>query len=126
MSRFIDADELLNKLPDDLPYKASVKRVLMQAPTAENESLKAREKELVNENAELKNQLKEKIAEEDTDLSDELLKLHIEGIKEAKAYTVREIQTYFAVRFGTYTPDDVVNITEVFSLLAKIEKEMLQ
>ena len=35
MSRFIDADELLNKLPDDLPYKASVKRVLMQAPTAD-------------------------------------------------------------------------------------------
>ena len=35
MARYIDADELLNKLPDDLPYKASVKRVLMQAPTAE-------------------------------------------------------------------------------------------
>ena len=35
MSRFIDADKLLNKLPDDLPYKASVKRVLMQAPTAD-------------------------------------------------------------------------------------------
>lgn len=33
--RHIDADELLNKLPDDLPYKASVKRVLMQAPTAD-------------------------------------------------------------------------------------------
>ena len=35
MARYIDADELLNKLPDDLPYKASVKRVLTQAPTAE-------------------------------------------------------------------------------------------
>ena len=35
MSRYIDADELLRKLPDDLPYKASVKRVLMQAPTAD-------------------------------------------------------------------------------------------
>lgn len=35
MSRYIDADALLNKLPDDLPYKASVKRVLMQAPTAD-------------------------------------------------------------------------------------------
>jgi len=34
MSRYIDADELLRKLPDDLPYKASVKRVLMQSPTA--------------------------------------------------------------------------------------------
>lgn len=35
MARYIDADELLKKLPDDLPYKASVKRVLMQAPTAD-------------------------------------------------------------------------------------------
>jgi hypothetical protein len=34
MERYIDADALLSKLPDDLPYKASVKRVLMQAPTA--------------------------------------------------------------------------------------------
>lgn len=35
MSRYIDADALLTKLPNDLPYKASVKRVLMQAPTAD-------------------------------------------------------------------------------------------
>lgn len=35
MSRYIDADELLNRLPEDLPYKASVKRVLMQAPEAD-------------------------------------------------------------------------------------------
>ena len=35
MKRYIDADELLTKLPDDLPYKASVKRVLMQTPTAD-------------------------------------------------------------------------------------------
>lgn len=33
MNKFINADELLSKLPDDLPYKASVKRVMMQAPT---------------------------------------------------------------------------------------------
>ena len=31
MARNINADEVLNKLPDYLPYKASVKRVLMQA-----------------------------------------------------------------------------------------------
>ena len=29
---YIDVDKTLKKLPDDLPYKASVKRVLMQAP----------------------------------------------------------------------------------------------
>ena len=34
MPRYIDADALLQRLPDDLPYKGSVKRVLMQAPTA--------------------------------------------------------------------------------------------
>lgn len=30
--RMIDADALLRALPDDLPYKGSVRRVLMQAP----------------------------------------------------------------------------------------------
>ena len=35
MARYIDADELLKNLPDDLPYKASVKRVLIQAPPAD-------------------------------------------------------------------------------------------
>ena len=32
MAKYIDADKTLNSLPDDLPYKASVKRVLTQAP----------------------------------------------------------------------------------------------
>ena len=32
MARYIDADKLLNNLPNDLPYKSSVKRVLIQAP----------------------------------------------------------------------------------------------
>ena len=35
MARYINVNELLNNLPDDLPYKASVKRVLIQAPTAD-------------------------------------------------------------------------------------------
>ena len=35
MARYTDVDALLNKLPDDLPYKASVKRVLIQAPVAD-------------------------------------------------------------------------------------------
>lgn len=30
--KLIDADALLRALPDDLPYKGSVRRVLMQAP----------------------------------------------------------------------------------------------
>ena len=33
--RYIDADKELYNLSDDLPYKASVRRVLMQAPEAD-------------------------------------------------------------------------------------------
>lgn len=40
MARYIDADGLLQKLPNDLPYKASVKRVLVQAPTADVEEVR--------------------------------------------------------------------------------------
>ena len=35
MKHYKDADEILRRLPDDLPYKASVRRVLMQAPDAD-------------------------------------------------------------------------------------------
>lgn len=35
MAKYIDAEKVINNLPDDLPYKASVKRVLIQAPTAD-------------------------------------------------------------------------------------------
>lgn len=35
MPKYVNVDEILNKLPDDLPYKASVKRVLIQAPEAD-------------------------------------------------------------------------------------------
>ena len=35
MARFVDVDKELNNLPEDLPYKASVKRVLIQAPAAD-------------------------------------------------------------------------------------------
>ena len=35
MARYFDADALLKSLLDDLPYKASVKRVLIQVSTAD-------------------------------------------------------------------------------------------
>ena len=35
MPKYIDADALLERLPDDLPYKGSVKRVLIQAPAVD-------------------------------------------------------------------------------------------
>ena len=36
---YIDRDKLLNELPNDLPYKASVKRVLIQAEEADVEEV---------------------------------------------------------------------------------------
>lgn len=35
MSKYIDADKLLQTLPDHLEYKGAVKRVLIQAPEAD-------------------------------------------------------------------------------------------
>lgn len=35
MAKYIDVDKVLQKLPDDLPYKESVKRVLIQAEEAD-------------------------------------------------------------------------------------------
>ena len=35
MARYIDADTLLLQLSNDLPYKSSVKRVLIMAPTVD-------------------------------------------------------------------------------------------
>ena len=35
MPTYKDVDAILRNLPDDLPYKASVKRVLIQAPEAD-------------------------------------------------------------------------------------------
>lgn len=37
---YIDVEKTLELIPDDLPYKASVKRVLLQAPAAEVEEVK--------------------------------------------------------------------------------------
>lgn len=34
MRKLVDVDKLLSALPDDLPYKSAVKRVLIQAPNA--------------------------------------------------------------------------------------------
>lgn len=34
MRKLVDVDKLLSALPDDLPYRAAVKRILIQAPNA--------------------------------------------------------------------------------------------
>lgn len=98
----------------------------VQRLTGENERLRANNKQLVNDNAELKNQIQEEIAEEDINLFDEFSKLLHEGIREAKADTVEDIKTGFAMRFGTYTDKDMTPIAEVFHILDQIAKEILE
>lgn len=46
--------------------------------------------------------------------------------RETKAYTVRDIETMFAVHFGTYTEKDKVKIADVFRLLNRISNEILE
>lgn len=102
-------------------------RNLVKNLTEENERLRAENKALINENEELKNQIQEPFFdEEDVDLYDEFTKLLTEGIREAKANNVSEIKTRFAMRYGTYTDKDMTPITEVFRLLDRIAKEMLE
>lgn len=43
-----------------------------------------------------------------------------------KADTVRKVQLGFAVHFGTYTHNDEVKIFEVFKLIDRISKEILE
>lgn len=40
MEKHINVDKLLKNLPNDLPYKGSVKRVLIQAPAADVEEVR--------------------------------------------------------------------------------------
>lgn len=47
-------------------------------------------------------------------------------IKQIKADTVRQIQLKMAMRYGTYTDKDMTPITEVFRVLDRIAKEMLE
>ena len=70
MARYIDADELLSKLPADLPYKTSVKRVLMQAqeadvvPKSEVERVYYNLQAVLEERAETKQEIAREIFEE--------------------------------------------------------------
>jgi hypothetical protein len=83
-------------------------------------------KELINDKAELKHQIQEEIVEDDINLFDEYTRMLHEGIRKAKANTVQQIQLKMAMHYGTYTDKDMTPITEVFSLLDQIAKEMLE
>ena len=87
MARYIDADELLNKLPDVLPYKASVKRVLMQAPEAdvvpksEVERVYYNLQAVLEERAETKQEIAREIFEEIDTLVDDWKHSYIQSIQ---------------------------------------------
>ena len=97
---------------------------LIRELTEENERLRADKKELVNENAELKNQIQEAdFTEEEIDFIDEYTRLLNEGIRDAKANTVRKMQKRLhkrKVSYGNIT-FRVVHIDDI----DQIAKEML-
>ena len=99
---------------------------LIKELTEENERLQANNKQLVNDNAELKNQNQEEIAEEDINLFDEFTKLLHEGIREAKADTVRKMQERLKMYFGTYILGYKIPLNEVLKVINQIAKEMLE
>lgn len=47
-------------------------------------------------------------------------------VNSIKADTVRKMQDRFAVHYGTYTYDDKVKLVEVFRVIDKIAREMLE
>jgi hypothetical protein len=92
---------------------------LIKELTEENERLKA-EKEA--ENKELFYKWK-KLADETANRYEGLYQ---DANKSLVADTVSELQTRFALRYGTYTDKDMTPIIEVFMLLDQIAKEMLE
>lgn len=55
-----------------------------------------------------------------------LYKIECKRVDTVKADTVQQIQLKMAMHYGTYTDKDMTPITEVFSLLDQIAKEMLE
>ena len=94
--------------------------------TEENERLRADKKELINENEELKNQLQEEISEEDIDLFDEFTKLLHEGIRNAKADTVRKYREKLYRELASLGVKDKFNKAFFLTKADQIAKEMLE
>lgn len=44
----------------------------------------------------------------------------------AKADTLSDIQTRFAMHFGTYTREDTIKVSDVFKLLERFKEEIME
>lgn len=44
----------------------------------------------------------------------------------AKADTLRDIETKFAIHFGTYTNDATIKVSDVFKLLSEFKEEIME
>ena len=118
--RHIDADALLNKLPDDLPYKASVKRVLMQAPTAD-----VVEVNLVNKLTDENDKLKAMV-----EMWKSTAYCEKDRLNSIKADTIQKLKRDLYVEFlyiARCQKDDEPNMTsqEVFDALDRVAKRHL-
>ena len=78
-------------------------------------------KQLTEENERLRG-----IIEEARGYKDELERILPCAFANEKADALNTLQTMFAMRFGTYTDKDMTPISEVFRLLDKFIKEMLE
>ena len=102
MPQYKDIDEILKNLPDDLPYKASVKRVLIQAPTAD-----VVPKSEVEELKEWVEAYKNTIAS--MEKIDEELRAELENIKsEVVRKIFEEIDQAIAEQYPIYTVKSII------------------
>ena len=92
-------------------------------------SQEQRIKELTEENERLKNSITFQVVmpdEKKEEIKAECLEKIELDVKAINSDTVSELQTRFAIHYGTYTDKDMTPIAEVFRLLDQITKEMLE
>ena len=56
---------------------------------------------------------------------DQYRKGYEDGVQ-AKAETLSDLQTRFAIHFGTYTKDATIKVSDVFKLLSKFTEEIME
>lgn len=113
------ADDLAKALKENKRLTEENERINLEYKgfeTATNQILKTLKSDFAKENERLKSEVsvKKKLLDKCVDLEDRV-----------KADTLNDMQTRFAMHFGTYRPTDEVKVTEVFKLLKKISEEML-